>query len=327
MIDSIFPVRDRTTGVLFDAFHSNPAVNNIPLETIRVPALFVHSEDDTLASYEAAQAAAARIAGARLVTHANGGHLMLGQDAATRAELERFLAQPRVSKPLPPSKTKSQNPIPDSAIRVSDPDRAVAIRKRGCVAPSDIAPRTRRYGTGGAVTWSTSSTNSHSNPQPQPQPQPQPLLAALRTTLSVATPHVELSGKRSCRRVPCWRRSVAKIASLRCYEAESEGWWMFVAVRDLRFAWGRFVLMGSVIALVAVLTVLLSRLAAGLVDSGISGLRAMPLTHIAFEPKTDSTFSRRRLTRGTSRAWPRLLVSSQSRSGSVCSTRRTARCR
>ncbi len=95
MIDSIFPVRDRSTGVLFDAFRSNPAVNKCPLETIRVPALFVHSADDTLASYEAAQAAADRIAGARLVTHASGGHLMLGQEAATRAELEGFLAQPR----------------------------------------------------------------------------------------------------------------------------------------------------------------------------------------------------------------------------------------
>ena len=74
---------------------------------------------------------------------------------------------------------------------------------------------------------------------------------------------------------------------------------MFVAIRDLRFAWGRFMLMGSVIALVAVLTVLLSGLAAGLVDSGVSGLRAMPLTHIAFEPKTDSTFSRSTLDAAT----------------------------
>ena len=66
---------------------------------------------------------------------------------------------------------------------------------------------------------------------------------------------------------------------------------MFVALRDLRYAWGRFVLMGAVIALVAVLTVLLTGLSSGLVNSGISGLRAMPLTHLAFAPKTNSTFS------------------------------------
>ena len=50
---------------------------------------------------------------------------------------------------------------------------------------------------------------------------------------------------------------------------------MFLAVRELSFARGRFALMGSVIALVAVLTVLLSGLATGLVDDGISGLRAL----------------------------------------------------
>ena len=66
---------------------------------------------------------------------------------------------------------------------------------------------------------------------------------------------------------------------------------MFVELRDLKFAWGRFLLMGSVIALVTVLTVLLTGLSYGLVDSGISGLRAMPLTDLAFQPKTSATFS------------------------------------
>jgi putative ABC transport system permease protein len=50
--------------------------------------------------------------------------------------------------------------------------------------------------------------------------------------------------------------------------------------------------MGAVIALVAVLTVMLSGLATGLVDDGISGLRALPVSHLAFQARTDSTFSR-----------------------------------
>ncbi len=74
---------------------------------------------------------------------------------------------------------------------------------------------------------------------------------------------------------------------------------MFVGLRDLRYAWGRFALMGAVIALVAVLTVLLTGLSTGLVNSGISGLRAMPVTHLAFAPKTDSTFSRSTLDAAT----------------------------
>ena len=77
---------------------------------------------------------------------------------------------------------------------------------------------------------------------------------------------------------------------------------MFVGLRDLRHAWGRFVLMGSVVALVAVLTVLLTGLSTGLVNSGISGLRAMPLTDLAFAPKTNSNFSQSTLDAATIRA-------------------------
>jgi putative ABC transport system permease protein len=42
---------------------------------------------------------------------------------------------------------------------------------------------------------------------------------------------------------------------------------MFLAVRELRFARGRFTLMGIVIALIAVLVVLLSGLSSGLVTT------------------------------------------------------------
>ncbi len=58
---------------------------------------------------------------------------------------------------------------------------------------------------------------------------------------------------------------------------------MFVAIRDLKFARGRFLLMGCVVALVAFLVVTLSGLAGGLVKANISGLMALPVTHIAFE--------------------------------------------
>lgn len=67
---------------------------------------------------------------------------------------------------------------------------------------------------------------------------------------------------------------------------------MFLALRELSFARGRFALMGSVITLVAVLAVLLSGLANGLVDDGISGLRALPVSHLGFQQGADSTFSR-----------------------------------
>lgn len=58
---------------------------------------------------------------------------------------------------------------------------------------------------------------------------------------------------------------------------------MFIALRDLSFAKGRFFLMGLVVALIAFLTTLLSGLSAGLIKNNISGLMALPVTHIAFE--------------------------------------------
>lgn len=58
---------------------------------------------------------------------------------------------------------------------------------------------------------------------------------------------------------------------------------MFLALRDFKFAKGRFLLMGLVVALVAFLTTLLSGLAAGLIKNNISGLIELDVTHLAFE--------------------------------------------
>lgn len=52
--------------------------------------------------------------------------------------------------------------------------------------------------------------------------------------------------------------------------------------------------MGSVVALIAILMVLLSGLSVGLVNDGVSGLKKLPVTSFAFQKDvaTDSTFSR-----------------------------------
>lgn len=69
---------------------------------------------------------------------------------------------------------------------------------------------------------------------------------------------------------------------------------MFLALRELRFARGRFTLMGVVIALISVLVVRLSGLSSGLVNDGVSGLKSMPATAFAFNEgtMTDNAFSR-----------------------------------
>src|SRR5690606_1584930 len=81
---------------------------------------------------------------------------------------------------------------------------------------------------------------------------------------------------------------------------------VFLALRDLRFARGGFALMGAVVALIAVLGVLLSGLASGLADAGISGLRALPLTHMAFDEKaTSEQFSRSTVEQRDWQTWSR----------------------
>ncbi|GAA4398996.1 alpha/beta hydrolase [Fodinibacter luteus] len=95
LIESIFPVRERSTGTIFDAYTGNPDVDTYPLETITVPTLIVHSRDDTLASFAPAESAAQRIPHARLLAHDSGGHLQLGRVDETQDAVRAFLSQPR----------------------------------------------------------------------------------------------------------------------------------------------------------------------------------------------------------------------------------------
>lgn len=78
---------------------------------------------------------------------------------------------------------------------------------------------------------------------------------------------------------------------------------MFFALRDLRRSWRRFVLVGTVVALVAVLSTALTALADGLVQDGTSGLRGLPMTHLAFEPNSKAVFSRSTLQQPALDTW------------------------
>lgn len=75
---------------------------------------------------------------------------------------------------------------------------------------------------------------------------------------------------------------------------------MFLALRDLRHARGRFALMGAVVGLIAVLGVILTGLASGLAEAGVSALRALPATHLAFDRNASGElFSRSTVTAQT----------------------------
>jgi putative ABC transport system permease protein len=66
---------------------------------------------------------------------------------------------------------------------------------------------------------------------------------------------------------------------------------MFIAFRDLRFARGRFALMASVVAMVALLMVLLTGLSTGLADDNVSAIAHLPVTHLSFSAESGVVFN------------------------------------
>jgi putative ABC transport system permease protein len=82
---------------------------------------------------------------------------------------------------------------------------------------------------------------------------------------------------------------------------------MYLALRDLRFAKGRFLLMGGVVGLITLLLVLLSGLTAGLGNQSTSALAALPADQIVFgAPAGDiakASFTESEVTRGQLSEW------------------------
>lgn len=81
---------------------------------------------------------------------------------------------------------------------------------------------------------------------------------------------------------------------------------MFVAWRDLRFAKGRFALMGSVVVLITMLVGLLSGLTAGLSRESTSAITDLPADHLTFSAPTDGnsvSFTDSTITESTWQKW------------------------
>ncbi|MEO7127219.1 MAG: ABC transporter permease [Nakamurella sp.] len=81
---------------------------------------------------------------------------------------------------------------------------------------------------------------------------------------------------------------------------------MFVAIRDLKFARGRFALMGAVVGLITLMVVLLSGLTAGLGRASVSAITNLPADHLVFAKPADSasiSFDDSRIHAATVAAW------------------------
>ena len=87
---SLFPIRPRKRGVLFDLYVSNPDVQTYPLEQILVPTLIINAKDDGLSAFDNAAQASRRITRSKLVAIDRGGHLLLGSEGHVRKEIAAF---------------------------------------------------------------------------------------------------------------------------------------------------------------------------------------------------------------------------------------------
>ncbi len=90
---NVFPGALRVTGEVFDAFVSNPSINEIELSQISVPTMVIHAMDDPGPPYSAAVAMARQIPSGRMLTVNRGGHLMLGSHPAVHRSIGEFLRQ------------------------------------------------------------------------------------------------------------------------------------------------------------------------------------------------------------------------------------------
>jgi pimeloyl-ACP methyl ester carboxylesterase len=97
---SIFPIPPKRDGAVFDTFTGNPHVDNCPIEDITVPTLIVHAADDSLAPYQSAHNAAARMPFARFVTIDKGGHEFLGTEREVRDAIKTYLSELRERQPV-----------------------------------------------------------------------------------------------------------------------------------------------------------------------------------------------------------------------------------
>ncbi len=89
VIDSMAPVSLRSRGVRLD---NRAALPNERIAGIAAPTLVLHATDDALQLHRNAEVAAATIPGARLVSFARGGHLLVAvEQAAVQREVTQFI--------------------------------------------------------------------------------------------------------------------------------------------------------------------------------------------------------------------------------------------
>jgi pimeloyl-ACP methyl ester carboxylesterase len=91
---SVLPVTERTEGVIFDAFVSNPSINdNLPFEKVKAPTLIMNAKDDPATVIEGARTLAGKIPNCKLIEFETGGHLMINCEKEANQQINIFIKE------------------------------------------------------------------------------------------------------------------------------------------------------------------------------------------------------------------------------------------
>jgi pimeloyl-ACP methyl ester carboxylesterase len=94
VMGTLLPVSPRAAGAVHDAYVSNPDINNnYPFAAIIVETLVIGAKDDPLAAYADLRAMADQLPKARILTVAEGGHMLLGDDGGVPLAIQTFLLE------------------------------------------------------------------------------------------------------------------------------------------------------------------------------------------------------------------------------------------
>lgn len=92
ILDQILPISRRWRGMLNDAkLAGHPA--DVDFSQLRVPLLLLSADDDRFGTAPTARAIARQVPGSRLIIYPSGGHIFLGHQRDSAAEIAGFVAK------------------------------------------------------------------------------------------------------------------------------------------------------------------------------------------------------------------------------------------
>lgn len=91
LVDWFFPASARHVGLAHDIRTTTPVAPDLPIEQLQMPVMLVSAVDDPYRTADVVRYSAERLRTVRVLMCDSGGHVLLGQEARVRREVQDFL--------------------------------------------------------------------------------------------------------------------------------------------------------------------------------------------------------------------------------------------